>query len=491
MNPKLFYFLFGMTFLFAACSHSLSLYPDISRNVSTELLLTSADSSMVEIFNWATDRSHRWVGSDDDPVGPWYEAALPNREAFCMRDVSHQSIGEEINGHGKQNLNMMTRFMENISESKDWCSYWEINKYNLPATVDYQTDDDFWYNLPANFDVIDACYRLYLWTGNRAYISDPRFERFRELTLNEYVERWQLQPEKIMQRSAMMNVKNPPPPNRRFVGRRGIPSYNEGTRGIRVGSDLIANLYKGFLAGSKIHKIKGNNVMAEKYADIAKSYLQLYDTEWWNEQNHSYYSQLLDDGNFYGSGGNTSLILRPERAAVIMQRADSRVSTLRNQSIEGLSSAPLSNYKNSFNERAYSYFNLIFTNERRDYPEGASGLIEGVVCGMMGVYANVVENMVTSLPRLTEATPWVAVENIPVFAGLVSVLHQSNSKSTFANKSDKEIIWRATFAEDCQYIRHGRKKLKASHYTDAIGNLYSYIDVVCAPNSVGYAEVMM
>lgn len=33
-----------------------------------------------------------------DSVGYWYEATLPQREAFCMRDVSHQSVGAQILG---------------------------------------------------------------------------------------------------------------------------------------------------------------------------------------------------------------------------------------------------------------------------------------------------------------------------------------------------------------------------------------------------------
>lgn len=102
MKKRLIYMLGAVMFLCSSCNSTI--YPDISRNSSTEILLSSTDSLLVAIFNWATDRFNRWVGSDDDPVGPWYEAALPNREAFCMRDVPHQCIGEEINGHGKQNL---------------------------------------------------------------------------------------------------------------------------------------------------------------------------------------------------------------------------------------------------------------------------------------------------------------------------------------------------------------------------------------------------
>ena len=49
---------------------------------------------------------------------------------------------------------MFLKFAQNISESKDYCSYWEINKFDEPAPVDFRNDKDFWYNLPANFDVI-------------------------------------------------------------------------------------------------------------------------------------------------------------------------------------------------------------------------------------------------------------------------------------------------------------------------------------------------
>lgn len=87
-------------------------------------------------------------------LGPWYEAGFAESQAFCMRDVSHQCIGEELNGHGRQNANMMGKFVENISESKDYCTYWEIDKNNLPAPADYVSDQDFWYNLNANFDVM-------------------------------------------------------------------------------------------------------------------------------------------------------------------------------------------------------------------------------------------------------------------------------------------------------------------------------------------------
>ena len=127
-------------------------------------------------MQWAKEKALSYAHDDSDPVGFWYEAALPNREAFCMRDVSHQSVGAEILGLSKHNRNMLLKFAQNISESKDYASYWEIKRYNQPAPVDYESDRDFWYNLPANFDLIFTMNRLFEWTQDSTYIEHPSFQ---------------------------------------------------------------------------------------------------------------------------------------------------------------------------------------------------------------------------------------------------------------------------------------------------------------------------
>ena len=52
----------------------------------------------------------------------------------------------------------------------------------------------------------------------------------------------------------------------------------------------------------------------------------------------------------------------------------------------------------------------LYANERRDYPEVASGVIEGIVCGLAGVDADVTANRITTLPRFTDVTRWVSIE---------------------------------------------------------------------------------
>src|SRR5260221_1899753 len=69
------------------------------------LTFHSSDTAMTRAFQWAEQMALHYKGSPSDPVGPWYESALPPRFAFCMRDVSHQCIGGELlapsGGHKK------------------------------------------------------------------------------------------------------------------------------------------------------------------------------------------------------------------------------------------------------------------------------------------------------------------------------------------------------------------------------------------------------
>src|SRR3954469_22365690 len=114
--------------------------------------------------------------------------------SLCMRDVSHQALGAHMLGLAGYTQNMLHKFAKNISESKDVCNPWESNRDNVPAPVDYLDDAHFWYNLPANFDVLDVCYRMYAWTGDQTYVTDSAFLNFYGRTVHDYVDPWDLGP---------------------------------------------------------------------------------------------------------------------------------------------------------------------------------------------------------------------------------------------------------------------------------------------------------
>lgn len=166
----------------------------------------STDAALQTAFIRAKEMALSYKGKATDPVGPWYESALPPRSAFCMRDVAHQSIGGEILGLAKENKNMFRLFVNNISESKDWCSYWEINHLGKPAVEDYRNDTAFWYNLNANFDILNASWKLYLWTGDLEYINGAGFKNFHEKSVTEYINRWVLQADSLLKRPDRKSV---------------------------------------------------------------------------------------------------------------------------------------------------------------------------------------------------------------------------------------------------------------------------------------------
>src|SRR4051794_28346506 len=105
---------------------------------SNGVTFKSSDTALQTAFLRAKEMALSYKGKPGDLVGPWYESALPPRFAFCMRDVSHQSIAAEILGLSKENKNMFRHFVANISETKDWCSYWEINRMGKPSPEDYR-----------------------------------------------------------------------------------------------------------------------------------------------------------------------------------------------------------------------------------------------------------------------------------------------------------------------------------------------------------------
>lgn len=81
--------------------------------------MASNDSVLVKDFEWAKKQAMAFVFRGDDPAGHWYEAALPRRFAFCMRDVSHQLVGAQMLGLADINKNLLAKFVSAIAESRD------------------------------------------------------------------------------------------------------------------------------------------------------------------------------------------------------------------------------------------------------------------------------------------------------------------------------------------------------------------------------------
>ncbi len=422
----------------------------------------ASDTTAVNTFNWAKRQALNYAYFND-PVGDWYEAAILGREAFCIRDMVHQSMGAHILGLDNSTKNMLRKIAEGISESKDWCSFWEINRYGVPAAVDYTNDEAFWYNLPANFDFIDCCYRMFLWTGDRTYITDSVFLNFYRRTVYDYVERWDLGIDKIMKRERIMNASDNVDPNNRFRRARGIPGYDESNVGFTLGLEQLAIQYSGYLAYARIQQFRGDNQEADKFLIKAREMLSLINTVWWDKEKQSYYFYLDKNRKLVHDHPLTG------RPVLFWDAADTSILKVIIDTLtrEVISKPRFGNiYESQMCMALYRYgisgpaYDLLrkFTQDRgRTYPEMSYTAIEAIASGLMGIEMEVhspseavtnggyVERYIVTTSRLPGGNDWAELNHFPVRSNDITVRHEGLNKTVMANNRGPGVIWKARF----------------------------------------------
>jgi hypothetical protein len=442
---------------------------------ASPIILESSDAKLTAAFAWAKAQALDYVfpaSTHDDPVGDWYEAALPSRFAFCMRDVSHQATGAQVLGLGAFNLNMLRKFAVGISPARDFCSYWEIDKWNRPAPVDYKNDGDFWYNLPANFDVLDACWRQFLWTGNPAYIEDPAFLDFYRLTVKEYIGAWDKDGDGI-------------PEHRKEYGNRGIGGYNEGSFSDQTlfGADLFAVEARAFDSYAGILELRKDSPTAGALRARAAGLRNKYAAEWWIESRRQYADFTLEDGkpafeDMFWSGVFSlyfGLIPAGERRDATLDR----ILRKEPDGIEIESYLPEIYYRYGADDAAYSEILKLSdpAKKRREYPEVPFALIGAVATGLMGVEVDARVRTVTTRSRLTSATEWAELRNIPVFDGVVNVRHDGRRGTSFAVRSGGAVVWKAVIEGHWKEMRVNGTARKALQGEDEAGRPISWVMV--------------
>ncbi|NBD24585.1 MGH1-like glycoside hydrolase domain-containing protein [Paenibacillus glycinis] len=381
--------------------------------LTSSFTLQSSSARLDAAARWATGQALAYA-SVEDPVGLWYEAALPGREAFCMRDVAHMSAGAAALGLGAHTKNMLLQFAAHISASKDWCTYWEITKDGLPCPDDYTNDADFWYNLPANFDVVDCCYRQYLWSGDRDYLQDERFLQFYERSLNEYVRRWDRDGDGI-------------PDHIRGEGRRGIASYVEDALTPKVAGDLVAAQYAAYNAYAAMSRLRGEDGKAEQCERLAGRLRELYDTQWWNEGKRRFNGAILQDGTPYEEYYLAAsflplyfgLIPPGEKRALALE--DLKRGGVSN--VEEMSHLPDVYYASGEREEAFRTM-LELSDERtarREYPEVSYSVIGNIVTGLLGVRPLADRSAIEVAPQLPGELQWVKAQGIALLGNRIGV----------------------------------------------------------------------
>jgi hypothetical protein len=455
------------------------------------LTFSSSGRELQAAFDWARRQALAYAFRGD-PVGDWYEAALPGREAFCMRDVAHQALGAQALGLARYTRNMLRRFAENIAESRDWCSYWEINRYNRPAPVDYASDTRFWYCLPANYDIVDCSYRMYTWTGDRSYIDDPVFLSLYRRTATDYEERWDLGLDQVMQRRRRLNVHGTFDPADDFLFFRGNPGYDERREPFVLGIDLLATQYASYLAIANIHQVRGDSQARRRYLQRAAAVKSLVNNTWWDDKPGHFYARLNADHRLEGHE-DSALLYRgivedgPKLKAAVGALLE-RIRSEPSSQIELQSHYPEILYRYGAPDVASAQI-LDLSREgraRREYPEVSYSVVGAIVTGLMGIEPDA--DSVRTLPGLG-VIAWAELRNLPVRNNEIAVRQEGGWRTILTNQKGPAVTWRAGFAGSFGTLVVNGKRVRAEIERSPAGQESSWVRVGVGPGNTASVEV--
>ncbi len=455
----------------------------------------SSDAKLVDGFHWAKQQAFTYARTDG-LIGPWYEAALPGRDAFCMRDVSHQSIGAQFLGLGPRTLNMLRHFAANISASKKWCTWWEITRDNLPAPVDYSNDHDFWYDLPASFDVVDACYRQWLWSRDDAYLGDV-FLNFYRHTVTDYVATWSRQNNGLLEHLPS-------------DGHMGIATYDEDLQSqVLLGSDLIAAQFAAYRGYAAIERANGKAKASAEFEKKADDLKALYNNKWWDPARNCYFSAIEEDGKFHADlkeGDGRCMVELPlyygltaagPKADASLDVLEQRLQTdLHSQSgviggVEGRSYMPDIFYMCARSRAGYAALTALMDSnlKRREYPEVSFTVIGNLGSGLMGIRPLQQNGTIETFPQLTPATEWAALRHVPAGLNTLGVKHEATTKTELTNEAGPELGWRAGFPGKTAALLVSGKRLTAQSRIRWGGMAESFCDVRVRPGETCVVSV--
>lgn len=451
----------------------------------SNLEFQSSNPSLNASFLWAKRQALDYVRSGSDSIGPWYEAALPGRNAFCMRDVSHQTAGAAALGLFAANRNMLDRFARSVAASRNWAGYWEIDGQGNPSPADYRSDDDFWFNLPANFDVLDAIVRMWRWTGDNFFRTDPQLQLFFRETLTDYIAQWQLHPESILTRPRIANRHLM---HGQFVASRGIPGYTEGARNFNLGTDLLAAEYRAIRSYAEIAKTPEDKVLASRLQSNADQIQHLLDTIAWSSSQKHFYGLIQEGRHGLGSADTMVLYFHASRNADHIRGALDFVSNptyWMTINIEEESYVPAVLFRYGRTAAAYRVLlELSAPNKpRREYPEVSYAVIAAIVSGAMGIEPSYGGDSfdVQTLPQPMTKSDELSLKSLRIKNNVLDILEAGDTRTSLVNREGPMIRWKAAFTGIEQRLKVNDRVVRAEHGSFFGGVKISWVIVAVPP----------
>lgn len=398
----------------------------------------SSDDGLNKGFAWAKEMALSY-SHEGDLVGDWYEAALPARMSFCIRDVAHHAAGAEMLGLRAHTKNMLRRFVQNIAKSRQYCTFWEIDKDYRPCPVDYASDEDFWYNLPANFELLDVCYRMYRLTGDMDYVTDEDFVRFYDWTIHQYALWWDKDQDLLLER------KYP-------HSRLGIPSYCEDDlfENAEALIDMLAIEIRGYRSAAELYRLRKEEAAAGLCAGRADVLQKMLENQWWDEEAGEFYQVKEQGGKLVHSpemGHGLSLLYyrvlenSTQKRKHMEKLHEYSMGQRERINVESMSHYPEIFFGHGETEKAYYWLRELIDPKlnRREYPEVSFAVVGSYLYGAAGIRIDAPKREVTIGPALDGTVKWFSVQNCPLLDGEADISYKDQS-ITFKNRTSQELF---------------------------------------------------
>lgn len=489
------------------------------------ITLNSSNEYLQDAFNWAVDKTRQFVMTGKSgPINVWagasgtgpveyipsYWAGYYDRSAFYSRDFVHQATGAQIAGLADENYSMFQVFAKAANASRKWYTLWAFNFDGSNYLLDYNNDNNFVREVPAQFELVQRAYEQYRWTGDERYINDPTLFKFYTKVMNDYVILHDTNDNGLAEGTGTGNI---------FAG---SSTYNErGSEHPIESGDSVGSQYQAMLAYAGILHARGEEYESEKWFKKAADLKTYFNEEWsvvagydGSDPGSAFARGLAKDGTKYvGFGKENSWFMPMKLITEPGPRHDAYMEFIEENLGNGIGTTPEAPH----NIEAYTYIpDMYFPYNKADlawkwmkyiisvkdkpherpvqgtngdYPEISYTFVSHVIEGMMGIEPNAGEHSIITAPRLPSEVADVEALYIPVGEHEVSVKHSGLEQTTVSNIGAKELAWEARFYGDYDRIIVDGKAYEAAQ-KDINGVQVSYVTVTVPANGAMTAKAV-
>lgn len=467
-------------------------------------MLISSNQKLQDAFAWAkakalsyvqtgqsglVDKSERGEGHGHAAYIPSYWAGYTSRTAFYSRDFCHQASGAHLLGLELENYTMLGAFAATATAPRKWFPLWALNFDGSPYSLDYRGDGDFVREVPAVFELVEQCYRQYLWSANRQYLDDPAIATFCEKAVSDFIRLHDTRvPNGVAEGDGSGDIF------------RGAATYNEIRSPMVEAGDGIACQYQALLAYSKLLAFKGADAEARAFARKAAALKAYFNAEWGVKKKTAEYVRgytlrgraLTDFGLENSWYMPMKLITQPGEKNdgyldFIARAVDDPKQ--RPSNLEAITYLPGTFFPYGRDEVAWKWMEYIIDQPDREYPEISFVLVANAVEGLAGFEPNAPEQAFVTRSHLPDAISDLTVSAIPMGGHRLAISHTGTSRSAATHLSgDGPLVWEAQFCGKHRAIQvDGRAHTAKSKKVNGVR--VSFVTLALTPGQTITAEV--